>query len=735
MSKCWSCLLLVASWIYFKTHSVSDACSFGKYGLNCSYTCHCTADNCYGTGCSDNCEEGWSGSKCTKENVAVNKTAYQSALFKDGSANGPLTAVDGNNNQNNNYCLLTDTGHEYTWWEVDLGRDYYIHHTVIYFRTPYELRKNGVQLYSSKQPRQNNTGHGCGSISTSSPNIATLICNDTARYITLYRSTGDSAMDFCEVQVFVCDACSFGYDCSKFCHCRDAPCNYVTGECTGGCKPDWTGRTCSVCVSDHYGPLCENSCSSRHCDESRSNSSCNKMTGRCDDECIPGWMDQDCTKKCSESKYGQDCANFCSQRKCLGNSSCNHVNGKCDHGCDRGYQSEDCTKVCPSDKYGFNCIMSCEKRNCYGNSVCDSLNGTCVNGCLKGWDLPDCVTECHNNTFGPSCMFKCSERLCKGDNSTCDIEDGVCQYGCQTGWKNANCTEKCDSGSYGPDCAFDCNKRHCKTKSASCNHVNGSCGGECENNYKGIDCAGCDGKYGPECSSACTSRHCKADDAPCDYVTGLCDGPCNAGWQGDTCTDKCDTGKYGDKCAMFCAIRNCINKDVCPREDGECLGGCNFGYEGLDCLRAQAVTSNSDSTTIAVSVVACVLFVVLVIVTSLFIWHLKSHRVKSDSYQQEMRKTNSNPPSQPTDPSVVEYEIVDRQDGGRNSSRAFSSQQVDTSRSANYVNSSTSRDQIDAQPRHYLSGGGYVNAGQTNEYEKLDLSNAPQNDYDRITGV
>ncbi|XP_041374080.1 multiple epidermal growth factor-like domains protein 10 [Gigantopelta aegis] len=402
-----------------------------------------------------------------------------------------------------------------------------------------ELRKNGVQLYSSKQPRQNNTGHGCGSISTSSPNIATLICDDTARYITLYRSTGDSAMDFCEVQVFVCDAGTFGYDCSKFCHCRDAPCNYVTGECTGGCKPDWTGRTCSVCDSDHYGTLCEKSCSSRHCDESRNNSSCNKMTGRCDDECIPGWMDQDCTKKCSESKYGQGCANFCSQRKCLGNSSCHHVDGKCDHGCDRGYQSEDCTKVCPSDKYGFNCIMFCEKRNCYGNSVCDSLNGACVNGCLKGWDLPDCVTECHNNTFGPSCMFKCSERLCKGDNSTCDIQDGVCQYGCQTGWKNANCTEKCDSGSYGPDCAFDCNKRHCQTKSANCNHVNGSCGGECENNYKGIDCAGCDGKYGPECSLSCSDRHCKNDNAPCDHVTGSCDGPCDAGYQGDACAGKC----------------------------------------------------------------------------------------------------------------------------------------------------------------------------------------------------
>ncbi|XP_041374070.1 protein draper-like [Gigantopelta aegis] len=295
--------------------------------------------------------------------------------------------------------------------------------------------------------------------------------------------------------------------------------------------------------------------------------------------------------------------------------------------------------------------------------------------------------------------------------------------------------ETCDSGTYGLDCQLSCSQRHCHDEAASCDHVTGSCGGPCKGDWKEIDCTGCTGAYGPGCRSSCSARHCQADDALCDHMTGSCYGPCGAGWQGDTCTDKCDTGKYGDNCTMYCAARNCRADDVCPIEDGQCVSGCISGFHGVDCVRAQAVTSNSNSDTIAVSVVASVLFVLLVIVTSLFIWYVKSHRTKSDLYQQDMKKKNTNPSSQPTDPSAVEYELVDGQDGGHNSHGGSSSQQVDTSSSANYGNSPTSHDQIDVQRRHSESGGGYVNAGQTNVYEKLDLSNPPQNDYDRITGV
>ncbi|XP_041375023.1 multiple epidermal growth factor-like domains protein 6 [Gigantopelta aegis] len=93
----------------------------------------------------------------------------------------------------------------------------------------------------------------------------------------------------------VCDPGTFGANCGQFCHCQDGPCNSVTGECTGICEPHWTGPTCSECDSEHYGPLCEKTCSDRHCDESRGKSSCDKQTGRCDNGCTAGWMDADCT--------------------------------------------------------------------------------------------------------------------------------------------------------------------------------------------------------------------------------------------------------------------------------------------------------------------------------------------------------------------------------------------------------------------------------------------------------
>ncbi|XP_041374115.1 multiple epidermal growth factor-like domains protein 10 [Gigantopelta aegis] len=157
----------------------------------------------------------------------------------------------------------------------------------------HKLHRKGVTVYSSVAENQRNTGHLCGSINSTSPDVTWVTCDDTARYITLYRdnNNGYTPMDFCEVQVFVCNAGTFGHDCSQFCHCEDGTCNYVTGECTGGCKSNWTGRTCS---------------------------------------------------ECSKSTYGFWCANNCNQRNCLGNSSCDHVTGKCDQGCDRGYQGEDC---------------------------------------------------------------------------------------------------------------------------------------------------------------------------------------------------------------------------------------------------------------------------------------------------------------------------------------------------------------------------------------------------------
>ncbi|XP_041374076.1 multiple epidermal growth factor-like domains protein 10 [Gigantopelta aegis] len=483
-------------------------------------------------------------------------------------------------------------------------------------------RRNGVYIYSSTEANQTNTGHRCGSTTKNSPGITTVTCGSTARYITLYREipNGESTMDFCEVEVYICYPGTFGDDCSQFCHCLNGPCKYSTGECTGGCKPNWSGTKCTVCDFSHYGDLCSKNCSSRHC---HGISTCN-ANGECSYGCDLGWRGTDCMEKCPFGRYGKYCAKYCTERNCLDSSrSCDRMTGECAGGCNRGYRSVDCSKSCSDGTYGYNCSASCVDRHCSGNLTnqeCDRFFGTCTQGCLSGWDLPDCAVRCHDGTYGPGCKFNCRESHCKGVSTSCDPENGMCLNGCQPGWKNPRCSVACDTGTYGPDCRLSCSQRYCQDESASCDHVTGSCG-----------------------------------------------GPCKGDWKERDCTVKADT--------------------------------------------SNAYTDNRNFVVIAVSVVAGVLFVLLVIVTSLSIWKIKGNRAKWDSYQQEMTKTNTNPPRQPTDPSAVEYEIVDRQDGGHNSPRGSSSQQVSTSRSANYGNSPTSR------------GVGYVNADQTNEYEKLDLPN------------
>ncbi|XP_041374089.1 uncharacterized protein LOC121387131 [Gigantopelta aegis] len=91
MSKCWSFLFLTASWFCFETDSVAGACTQGKYGLDCSYTCHCDVSRCHNViGCSGNCNKGWSGTKCTIANIAFNKRTSQSSYLRSWWKNSSL---------------------------------------------------------------------------------------------------------------------------------------------------------------------------------------------------------------------------------------------------------------------------------------------------------------------------------------------------------------------------------------------------------------------------------------------------------------------------------------------------------------------------------------------------------------------------------------------------------------------------------------------------------------------
>ncbi|XP_041374925.1 multiple epidermal growth factor-like domains protein 10 [Gigantopelta aegis] len=256
-------------------------------------------------------------------------------------------------------------------------------------------RRNGIYIYSSTEANQTNTGHLCGSTTKDSYDTTTVTCGNTARYITLYREipNGESTMDFCEVEVYICYPGTFGDDCNRFCHCLNGSCKYSTGECTGGCKPNWTGTNCDVCDSSHYGDLCSKKCSNRHC---KGRSSC-YGSGECTFGCDPGWWTDDCTRTCYFGVYGRNCGKYCTSRKCLDSfSSCDRVTGECVGGCKRGYRPVDCINYCYVGTYGYNCNASCDDRHCSSNVTnqdCNRFFGNCTQGCLSGWELPDCAVR------------------------------------------------------------------------------------------------------------------------------------------------------------------------------------------------------------------------------------------------------------------------------------------------------------------------------------------------------
>ena len=74
------------------------------------------------------------------ENVALNKPATMSSYsyYPEG---GPSHAVDGDLTQGffGSNCILTSVSYPFTWWQVDLGSEFYVHKLDIHFKTVCKL--------------------------------------------------------------------------------------------------------------------------------------------------------------------------------------------------------------------------------------------------------------------------------------------------------------------------------------------------------------------------------------------------------------------------------------------------------------------------------------------------------------------------------------------------------------------------------------------------------------------
>ncbi|XP_046573982.1 platelet endothelial aggregation receptor 1-like [Haliotis rubra] len=105
-------------------------------------------------------------------------------------------------------------------------------------------------------------------------------------------STLRELLTLCEVEIFVCSDGWFGDDCDKQCHCLDNKevCDKITGYCSSGCTPEFTGANCQTLCSDGwFGDNCDKRC---HCLDNKE--ACAKMAGQCSSGCTPGFTGAIC---------------------------------------------------------------------------------------------------------------------------------------------------------------------------------------------------------------------------------------------------------------------------------------------------------------------------------------------------------------------------------------------------------------------------------------------------------
>ncbi|XP_067677273.1 uncharacterized protein [Haliotis asinina] len=430
-------VVVLVQWIQLS----SGSCESGMFGDSCSYSCHCQASCDETTGaCSGDCDTGWrkAGGLCQKQNIAQDETASTTSGYH--STWYPSKAVDGDSDIGGESRTCFHAARSPSDWTVDLGRDFQLYDIRIYSRNTFYWRNANSNIHLN-----NDYSSICSSLPSplNTPNPTDVTCNGTGRYVTI-RNPGSggsdgfaSALNICEVEIYVCGPRIFGVNCDTFCHCLDPTCDRLTGLCPGDCRPGWQGQRCdTACNNTTYGINCNNTCAGRKC--LLPNSSCDRHTGACDTGCLPGWTEDDCAQECTNGKYGANCTSLCSERNCEGNSSCDHVTGSCDSGCEAGWKDADCKQECDSKHYGPGCRSVCSSRNCAGNSSCEAT-GTCDRGCLTGWRQPDCI-ECDAERYGNKCNMNCSSRHCM-NTSSCNAR-GICDGGCEAGWTGGDCTEK-----------------------------------------------------------------------------------------------------------------------------------------------------------------------------------------------------------------------------------------------------------------------------------------------------
>nr|XP_022326738.1 delta-like protein 1 isoform X2 [Crassostrea virginica] len=319
------------------------------------------------------------------ENLALHKTAWQSSTFR--SYTGAERAVDGrytNVSVWGGQCARS-AGEQTAEWRVDLRGVKYIHHVFIQYATDSEVWDEnnfytryflGFSVYISNTTNKEDgvvcfrdTNYTRATI----PNPVNIACPYHGRYVIYYNNRthppypegySDNAWNLlCEVEVYGCDAYTYGVDCKRYGNCSGGvQCNKVTGSCQKGCKAGIYGDKCDLeCGNNTYGVECKELC------------------GNCSNGEPCHHVDGTCPHGCDAGMYGVTCKESCGN--CSNGDTCNDVDGSCPYACDVGVYGKTCDEACQSGRYGISCTKACGQ-NCRG---CNRFNGVCEFGCHPGW--------------------------------------------------------------------------------------------------------------------------------------------------------------------------------------------------------------------------------------------------------------------------------------------------------------------------------------------------------------
>jgi hypothetical protein len=151
----------------------------------------------------------------------------------------------------------------------------------------------------------------------------------------------------------------------------------------------------------------------------------------------------------------------------------------------------------------------------------------------------------------------------------------------------------CEPSRYGRECEHTC---ECGKKNRTCFVSTGKCPiKQCEF-----------GKYGDDCNLKC-SQFCVLKDSfssPCDPIDGECLNGCELGYEPPNCIQHCGFKKFGDGCTFNCTNCLAVNnlKSPCSHLNGICRFGCDPGYDqtvaGLVILDTLGKVANIPAATI-----------------------------------------------------------------------------------------------------------------------------------------